>query len=138
MAEQKQSGSNVLFVVDGTPVVGETSCSIGGSGGEIEVSTKSTEHWREYIPGRADMTASGTAVLIYDDAGPSLHETQSDLWEAFRDRTIIPIEIRLAQGLHFAGSGFLTAFNMSADDEDSATFDWGVRFTEAPELVEGT
>lgn len=134
MAEVKRSGSDVLFAVDGEPIAGETSCSLGGDGGEIEVSNKSTEHWREYIPGRAGMTASGTAQLIYDDTAETLNAQQTALWNAFRNRSIIDVEIRIATGLSFSGSAFLTSFNMSADDEDSATFDWSVRFTEPVQL----
>lgn len=137
MANRKITGTDVLFDVGGNPIVGETTCSIGGSGGEVDMSNKSTQYWREYLPGRADMTASGSAQLIYDDATDQLETSQKALWEAFRLRSLITVTIAITANLSFSGEAFLTSFEGQFDDEDPAGFTWAVRFTGAVALNEG-
>jgi len=137
MAEVKITGTDIVFEIDGTAVAGETTCSIAGSGGEVDLSNKSTQYWREYLPGRADMTASGSCRLIYDDSTNQLTASQKALWTAFSTRTTIVVNIAITATLSFSGDAFLTSFEMDAADEEGAMFNWAVRFQGTVTLNEG-
>lgn len=137
MAERKITGTDIVFSFETVAVAGETTCSLGGSGGEVDLSNKSTQYWREYLPGRADMTASGSCRIIYDDATNQLNDAQTALWTAFETRAIGTVTIALTATLNFEGEAFFTSFELDAADEEGAMFNWAVRFTGAVTLNEG-
>ena len=137
MADEKSTGTSIVFKIDGVPVAGETGCNFSISGGEIDMSNKSTQYWREFLAGRIDWTAGGDGMIIFDAEADTLEASQKALWTAISTRADVEVEIALSDVLVFEGTAFFTSFEGSFDDDAPATISWAVRGKGALVLVEG-
>lgn len=137
MADAKSTGTSIVFKVGGVAVAGETDCSFSISGGEIDMSNKSTQYWREFLAGRIDWQAEGSAMILFDAAVDQLSASQKALWTAITTRAQVEVEIALTDVLIFTGTAFFTSFEGSFADDDPATISWAVRGIGALALEEG-
>lgn len=137
MPDTKKTGTSILFKVAGTAVAGETECSFSVSGAEIDMSNKSTQYWREYLPGRSEWEASGSGMIMFDTAAHTLSASQKALWTAITTGAQVEVEIALTATLIFTGLAFFTSFEGNFADDDPATISWAVRGVGALALEEG-
>lgn len=137
MADEKSTGTPILFKVGGTAVSAETECSLQVNGAEIDMSNKSTQYWKEFLAGRADWNASGGAMLMFDSTAHTLEASQKALWTAMSTRADVEVEIALTATLTLSGTAFLTSLELNATDDSPATYSWSVRGKDALVLTEG-
>lgn len=137
MADSKSTGTSIVFKVGGVAVAGETECNFAVSGGEIDMSNKSTQYWREFLAGRRDWTAGGSAMILFDATADTLAASQKALWTAISTQADVDVEIALSDVLVFTGTAFFTSFEGSFADDDPATISWAVRGKGALVLEEG-
>jgi len=137
MADAKSTGNSIVFEVDGVPVAGETGCSFAVSGSEIDMSNKSTQYWKEFLPGRSDWTASGTGMILFDSTAGTLAASQKAIWTAISTNAQVSVEIQIATGMKFTGTAFFSSFEGDFQDDNPATVSWAVRGVGALSLVEG-
>lgn len=137
MADEKSTGTSIVFKVDDVAVGGETECSFSINGAEIDVSSKSSGNWKEFLAGRADWTASGSAMILFDSTADTLSAAQKALYTAITTKADVEIEIALTDTLVFEGTAFFTSFEGSFGDEAAGTLSWAVRGKGALTLTEG-
>lgn len=137
MPDTKSTGTSIVFKVGGVAVAGETSCNFAVSGAEIDMSNKSTAQWREYLAGRKDWTAGGSAMILFDSAADTLAASQKALFTAITTGADVEVEIALTDVLVFEGTAFFTSFEGSFDDDAPATISWAIRGKDALVLTEG-
>lgn len=137
MPDTKSLGTSIVFKAGGVAVAGETGCNFAISGAEIDMSNKSTEFWREYLAGRIDWTAGGSAMILFDKVGDTLSASQKALYTAITTRADVEVEIALTDALVFEGTAFFTSFEGSFDDDSPATISWAIRGKGSLVLTEG-
>ena len=135
--DAKSTGNSIVFKVGGVPVAGETGCSFAISGGEIDMSNKSTQYWKEFLPGRSDWTMGGGAMILFDSSAATLDASQKAIFTAISTNSIVACEIELANGLSLSGNAFFTSFEADYQDDNPATISWAVRGAAALTLNEG-
>ena len=137
MADEKSTGTSIVFKIGGTAVAGEVGCSFAVNGSEIDMSNKSTQYWKEFLAGRSDWTAQGNAMILFDSTAHTLATSQKAIYTAISTGATVTVEIALTATLTFSGDAFFTSFEGSFDDDAPATVSWAVRGEGALTLNEG-
>jgi len=137
MAAEKKTGTDILFKSGNQVVAGQTDVSFSVSAQEIEISSKDTDYWAEYLPGRADATVSGSGIIMFDEETDTFETTQKAIFTAITTRQVLDVEIAFTDDLVFSGRGFFTSYGGSAPDNAPTSFEWTVRITEGLTLEEG-
>lgn len=137
MPDTKSTGNSIVFKIGGVPVAGETECGFSINGAEIDMSNKSTQYWKEFLAGRADWSANGSAMILFDSAADTLAASQKAIYTAVSTQADVEVEIALTDTLVFEGTAFFTSFEGSFADDSPATISWAVRGKGALTLTEG-
>jgi predicted secreted protein len=137
MPATKQTGTGILFKIGTTVVGGQSDCNLTINGEEIELSSKDTAYWKEFLAGRADWTVGGSGIVMFDTTAHLLETSQKAIYTAITTGQTVAVEIALTGTLKFAGSGFFTNMSLAAPDNAAATMSWTVRGTTALVLTEG-
>lgn len=137
MAEEKSTGTSIVFKVGGVAIAGETEVSLSVNGAEIDMSNKSTPNFKEFLPGRVDWTASGSGMIIFDKDTHQMEASQKAIFTAMITQADVEVEIALTDTLVFEGTAFFTSFEGSYADDNPATISWAVRGKGALTLTEG-
>jgi len=115
----KVNGTDLLVYVGGTAVTHSDSCSISMSMETRAASSKDSGGWREILEG-ARSWSIGCDAMVALDATYGIE----DLWGLINSRTSVTLKFATsdASDRFFTGTGYLTNVDISAGQEDTATF----------------
>lgn len=120
----KEKGTKVLLKVapSGSPSVftalqGQQTGTFAGSSDPIDVSDKTQDGWKSYLPGLKDGTVSITGFPVWDSS-PDVLETIRAAWAA--DTTIECRLVLNAAGAYYHGNFYVTQYEISGG-HDGAT-----------------
>ena len=115
----KINGTDLLVFVGGTAITHSDSCSISFSMGTRPASTKDSGGWRELLEAGREWSVSCDAMVALD-ATYGIEE----LWGIINSRTSVTVKFATSDATDrfFSGTAWLTAVDITAGQEDTATF----------------
>ncbi len=115
----KINGSDLLVYVDGTAITHSTSCSISIAMATRGATTKDSAGWSESLEGLRSWSVSSDQMIALDAA-----QGLEEVFELLKDRDTVTVKFATddATDRFFTGSAFITALDVNADNEETATF----------------
>lgn len=121
------TGLNMTLSCEGDVLGGQRSVSVNFAQGTIDVSSRDSARWGEYLAGRRDWTIDFEALYIYDDVAKRVLQNH---FTAGSPATI-SIIVTMPDGITYTGEAILTSLNFNGPFEDALTASGSLQGTDA-------
>lgn len=129
----KVNGTKIGLYVGGVLVASATSHTLNIEANMIDVSSKDSAGWAEFIGGQKTWSIDGEYLFHFDAANG--YEELYDSWNA-RTSVTAMFSTEVSGDIKFSGSAFVTSLPLEAPMEDATTYSVSLQGTGA--LTKGT
>lgn len=120
----KFNASKVKILIGSTAINDLEECELNIDGEPIDVTTKDSNGWSEFLAGLKTWTMSGSGILDF-----SATEGVDEIFDDLSNGTIGSIKFSTSEtgDSEFSGSGLYTNLQISAPKEDKVTFSFNLQ-----------
>ncbi|MCJ7449658.1 MAG: phage tail protein, partial [Bacteroidales bacterium] len=115
----KINGHDLLLYVGGVAISHSTSCSITLNAGTVNVTSKDSDKWADFLPGAREWSVEASGMVALDatyglDEFYTLMNSQASATVKFATSN--------SDDRFFSGTGYITSVSADAPDESPSTF----------------